>query len=366
MAGAGLDFDLRTSIGQSTYATRTSPVNMAESPSRYTIYSDINHRRASPPPNEKPALQRHHFYDTGELRAVAPRGFPSMAATQMQWSNTGTFRTFDYLNWRRLDFYETKLTYLEGQLHRLDVAEAKMMDGSQKYKLPFNKEVFMDCYSRGSNASYIPEALAMDGHMSQDEITDLREKLYAHIECVSTKHRELVGWMQQTSTLPRVHRAVHYQLFTAARELHGLENEAIEHLRAIDDMAYISLDPIDSRLQSFWLSATPWIKNILAYLCLRNPLLDNGGSQTYNAVEVNVFRFLYRALTALLSSSLILIPAAILYLAGLSRPLCFAVVIIFGVVFTITLVLIEHRIGHAVVGVVAYIAVLATFLANIT
>lgn len=85
---------------------------------------------------------------------------------------------------------------------------------------------------------------------------------------------------------------------------------------------------------------------------------------------MNFFRYLDKTLiilsTTLLSSSLILLPAGVLYLGGLSRPLSFAVVGIFGVVFAIALMLIEHRIGHAVVGIVAYIAVLATFLANVT
>ncbi|KAI1753544.1 hypothetical protein F4782DRAFT_545761 [Xylaria castorea] len=364
MAGVGLNFDLHASIGQSVYAPQTNPINMAESPHHYTIYSDINHRRALP------TLRRHNFYVTDELRAIAPRGFPSIAAMQTQWSNTGTFRTFDYLNWRRLKFYESKLSYLEGQLHRLDVAEAKTTDGSQKSNLPFNKEIFMDCCFGGSDASYMPEVQVADGYMSQDELADLREKLYAHVECISKKHHELVGWMQRVSTFSRVHREAHYQLFTAAQELHGLEGEAIEHLRAIDDMAYVGLNPINSRLQSFWFFTLPWVRNVLTYFYLKNPLPDDNGSQTYNAIEGYCFRYLHSTLitlsTTLLSSSLILMPAGILYLAGLSRPLSFLVVVVFRVVFAIALILIENRIGHAVVGVVAYIAVLATFLANVT
>ncbi|KAI0447490.1 hypothetical protein F4803DRAFT_546008 [Xylaria telfairii] len=367
MAGVGLDFNLRGPIGQPTHAPRTGSVNMAELPDCSTIYAAINHGRAFPSSDVEPALRRDHFYDTDELRTVVPQGFPSIAAMQMQWSNTGTFRTFDYLNWRRLKFYETKLTYLEGQLYKLDRAEAKTTDGSHKSKFPFNKDIFMDCCFRGSDAPDMPEALVADG---QDEFSNLRERLYAHIERLSAKHHELVDWMQRTTTIPRVHRMAHYRQFTAARELHGLENEAIEHLRAIDDMAYVSLNPVDSRLQSFWLSSTPWVTKILTYLCLRNPLSYEGGSQTYNSVEANCYRYLDKTLiissTTLLSSSLILLPVGILYLAGLSRPLSFAVVGIFGVVFAVALMLIEDRVGHAVVGIVAYIAVLATFLANIT
>lgn len=49
-------------------------------------------------------------------------------------------------------------------------------------------------------------------------------------------------------------------------------------------------------------------------------------------------------------------PAGILYLAGFSKQLSFGVVAIFGGLFAIVMVLIEQPIGHAVVGVVAYIA----------
>lgn len=120
---------------------------------------------------------------------------------QMHWPNTGTFRTFDYLNWRRLKFYETKLTYLEGQLHRIDSAEAKTTDGSHKSKLPFNKDIFMDCCFRGSDTPDMPEALVADGHASQDEFSNLRERLYAHIECVSTKYRMTRGLASDTRAM---------------------------------------------------------------------------------------------------------------------------------------------------------------------
>ncbi|KAI1745884.1 hypothetical protein F4680DRAFT_399509 [Xylaria scruposa] len=82
---------------------------------------------------------------------------------------------------------------------------------------------------------------------------------------------------------------------------------------------------------------SPSIWRTLTYLCLKNPLPDDNSSQTYNAVEGSCFRYLHTTLvtllTALLSPSLVLMPAGISYLMGLRRPFFFAVVVIFGVVF---------------------------------
>lgn len=108
---------------------------------------------------------------------------------QTQYSNTGAFRTFEHLHWRQLGFLETKLSYLEGQLYRLDVAEAEKMEGSQKCKLPFNKRSFVDCCFSDSDPIHISETLESDQNMLQDEFNDIRENLYTHIECISKKHR---------------------------------------------------------------------------------------------------------------------------------------------------------------------------------
>ncbi|KAI0106393.1 hypothetical protein GGR51DRAFT_571345 [Nemania sp. FL0031] len=355
-----------------------------------TIYSDINSRR-TPLSDAEDQPRRRHFYDAYDLRAVAPQGFPSMAAMQAQWSNTGTFRTFEHLNWRQLGFYETKLSYLESQLHKLDIAEARKMKGAQKSKLPFNKKSFRDCCFEDSSLAHMSETLGVEENTLQDEFNDLREKLYAHIECVSKKHRELVEWLHRASTFPRVHRELHYQLFTAARQLHGLDNEAIEYFRAIDEMAHVNFNPIDSKIQNIWLSVTPCIRRfqrrwkgdftgyMLIYLTPNHVIYGLVGNHftgantmtlpdrnCYGFLEAHALMCVEKALTTLLGSSSILIPAGIVYLAGLSRALSFGVVAIFGIIFAIVLVILERRIGHAIVGILAYIAVLATFLANVT
>ncbi|TGJ83883.1 hypothetical protein E0Z10_g4892 [Xylaria hypoxylon] len=305
------------------------------------------------------------FYSASDLRKSAPEGFPSMAAVKAFWPSTGTFRTFECLDWRQLEFYETKLCYLENKLYELDVAEGRTMMGLQRSQLPFNKKIFIDCSFRDSDPSYMSGALDANENMSQDEFTDLREKLFAHIECLTKKHCELVCRLEKARTFPRVQRQAHSQLFTLAQDSHKLDKEAVDHLRAFDEMAYVSIDPVELRIQHIWLSTAPWIKKIIQRFHKRSPLPENNGSQTYDDVGLHIFKVLHRNLVILFIPQ-VLVPAGILYLAGLSRPLCFGVVAIFTVAFSIALIIVEKRMGHVVVGIVAYIAVLAQFLENVS
>ncbi|KAI3321808.1 hypothetical protein HD806DRAFT_502011 [Xylariaceae sp. AK1471] len=101
---------------------------------------------------------------------------------------------------------------------------------------------------------------------------------------------------------------------------------------------------------------------MLSCLCIRNPLPNSDGTQTYNAIEARGFRLLHKALIISLCSSLILVPVGVLYLGGPNKPISFVVVVVSGIAFAIALVIIEKRIGHVVVGVAAYYALLATLL----
>lgn len=129
--------------------------------------------------------------DTGhwlisEAGKYAPPGFPSMAATQSQWPNAGTFRTFEYLYWRRLAFTESELSYLQDLLHKLDVEESKKMMGSQRVRVPFNKNKFMDCWLDSSH-EYGTTTLN-DDTSSNNEFATVRENIYTHAKRISKEH----------------------------------------------------------------------------------------------------------------------------------------------------------------------------------
>ncbi|KAI1171825.1 hypothetical protein F4777DRAFT_33545 [Nemania sp. FL0916] len=326
-----------------------------------SIYAVVDRRRGAVPATEE-RPERFLFYDNHERRAITPKGFPSMASMQAQWSNSGTFRIFEQIHWQMITYYQTKLSQLEYQIHELDSQEDEKLKGSQRSKLPFDKRQFMDCYIEESRSLRISEPLETAVDTVQDEINDTREKLYAEWEQVAKNYRENVYWVQQISRVPRVNREVQRQLLTAAQEQHGLSGEALDSQRAIDDIGCINSDPIVAKIESIWLSAAPWIRKLLRYLFMRNSHPEHGHTQTYHTLEVHGFGFPHRALITLLSSSLVLVPIGILYLGDLTKPLCYTVVVVSGIVFAIVLIIIEQRIGYTLVGVVAYVAVLATLL----
>ncbi|KAI0525508.1 hypothetical protein F5B22DRAFT_344848 [Xylaria bambusicola] len=333
-----------------------------------TIYLEAIRRRIPRLPDEERQLYldgpSRHFYDTEDLKSLTPKGFPSMAVGQTYAPNTATFRTFENLDWKLLHFYETKITFLENRLYDLDVAEDRMMGGSQRGRLPFNKETFMDCNFTGSDPPSIPEALGTNGYVSQDEFTDTRERIFTNIEFLRKKHRELICWIEKCKRFPRVGKEAYQQLFTMAREYHGLDNEALVHLRAIDEMAYVGIDPIELWIRNVQLAANPLIEKIIPWLPTKKVLPEHDSSQEYDGIGTHGFKVLRKALVVLFGLSSVLVPAGLLYLGELSKALAFGVVAGFGALFALGTILVEQRIGHMVVIIVAYLAVLATFLSN--
>ncbi|GAW17432.1 hypothetical protein ANO14919_068890 [Xylariales sp. No.14919] len=362
---AGLCQGSRVTI-ERTHSSQTSPANMAEPSHDDAIYADIQHKRLSDGknPSEMDSWESR-FYGDEEFRKLVPKGFPSMAAMKAFWHNTGTFRTFEYLDWRLLEFYGTKIGYLENRLYELDVAESKKRIGPQTTQVPFNKNL-ADCCYRDSDPLYVAGALEANENMSQDEFINLRERLFAHYDHLSDKHHKVVCRLREARTFPRVHRRVHNQLFTTADEHHKLGGEAISHLRAIDETAYVSIDPVELLFQHIWHSTAPWMKKVFERFHRRNPLPGHDGSLTYGEVALRSLKVFYKALATILASLLVLVPTGILYLLDLSRWKSYGVIVIFSVVFSIAFILVEQRITHGVVGIVAYVAVLATVLENVT
>ncbi|KAI1419982.1 hypothetical protein F5Y12DRAFT_720068 [Xylaria sp. FL1777] len=297
---------------------------MEAASTRGTIYEDVCHRRVFLSDLEKQTLSgssTRHYYNTPQSELVVPRGFPSLATMRTCWPNTATFRTFEHLNWKQLDFYATKLSYLENQLHKLDKAEDRVMNGTQKNQVPFNKKSFADGHIQDLDLVYVSEVLEAPENMSQDDFTELRERLFAHIDSLWKKYRKLVCWLEKERKFPRVRGDAHDRLFTMAQEIHGLNNEALDHWRAIDEIAYVNIDPVELCIQNIWFSVIPWIKRIVRYFPMKNVLPEHNGSQTYNAVGVHGFRVLHKALVLLLSLSLVLVPAGLLVLGEFeNRP----------------------------------------------
>ena len=109
--------------------------------------------------------------------------------TKTRWANTATFRTFEYLNWRQLEFYQTKIAFLEQRLLKLDNAEDKKMGGSQRSCVPFNKKSFDDVNLRDSDPLYLSKPLEANEDMSQEDFRATRERIFEHIDYYGKKYR---------------------------------------------------------------------------------------------------------------------------------------------------------------------------------
>ncbi|KAK5630987.1 hypothetical protein RRF57_006702 [Xylaria bambusicola] len=105
-------------------------------------------------------------------------------------------------------------------------------------------------------------------------------------------------------------------------------------------------------------------KKIIRWLPTKEVLPEHNGSLIYDGIETYGFKILRKALVVLFGLSSVLVPAGLLYLGELSKPSAFGIVAGFGVLFALGTILVEQRIGHMVVIIVAYLAVLATFLSN--
>ncbi|KAI1305750.1 hypothetical protein F5Y03DRAFT_151068 [Xylaria venustula] len=342
---------------------------MAAVSSPGTIHSDAYHLRMSRFSDlEKQVMPEklEHFYKGLELEDVVPRGLPSMAVEGSRSPNLSTFRTFEYLYQRQLQFYETKISHLGDQLHMLDKAEDSAMQGLQRNNVPFDKTIFKDCRCADFGTLDVFEALEIPENMPQAKFMDIREKLSAHMESLMKKHREVLCWLKTVRNFPRVVGRTHRQLFKHAQEYHRLGNDALDHWRAIDEMAYISINPVELWIENVWFSVEPWVERIARCFPARKNSPSHNGDQPYKRVMVKTFGILHKALVVLSGLALILVPVSLLCLGNLSKALSLGVVVIFGVIFALGITIIEDRIGHVVVGIIAYLAVLSAFLANTT
>ncbi|KAI1357518.1 hypothetical protein F5Y08DRAFT_333809 [Xylaria arbuscula] len=305
---------------------------------------------------------RRQFYDTSELGSQVPNGFPSLAVGRASIPDTATFRTFEYLDWRQLHFYETKITYLEKLLFKLDIAEDKKIGGSQRTRVPFDKKFFDNRNPQDSGPLYLSGVLEANEDMTEDELMYTKERLFGQIEFYKKKHRKLISWIQKSKTFTRVGRQAHGQLFRMAQEVYGLDNEALDFWRAIDEMAYVSIDSVELWIRKIQLSAQPLMKKIFQPFDTGDVPAGHNGSIVYQNIEAHGFKILRETLVVLFGLSSVLVPGGLLVLGGLSKSAAFGIVAVFGAVFAFGTTLVESRIGHIVVVIIAYLAVLATFL----
>ncbi|KAI0157371.1 hypothetical protein GGR57DRAFT_64823 [Xylariaceae sp. FL1272] len=291
-------------------------------------------------------------------------GFFSIAATQRLYENFNMQRAWRSLTSDTLSFYSCQLSCLAQELKKISVQEAEYAQAEPgRQSFPFNKEKFL---RRCRNNPHSPSTYEIP---EENDFGAIRENLFSNATAILKKYCDLFHWSQIVSKLPRVDEAHHEAILEYISQGYKGDRSPLAYLEESKDFIYANADPITDvdplldRFQDVFMKSGTRMKSALNYLCLGKTILDTESSQ-HIEYKVDGVRLRLKMTLALLSSTLVLAPVAILYLADMSHPVSFVVVAAFGVVFALGLLVFEPRTSYFVVGIVAYYAVLSAFLSN--
>ncbi|KAI0474422.1 hypothetical protein F4859DRAFT_483193 [Xylaria cf. heliscus] len=310
------------------------------------------------------------FYGSDEVENVAIKGFPSIGAFHAHYPNTRVCRSFAALTQRLMTIYQCQLTCLQGALADLDAEGAIKSDvpgekGSQP--APFDKAKFISrCLRSPDQKSLVHVSTREEGREEGDEqkkerIEAERENLIANIEHIFEQLRSLVGWQDNLRKFPQVSFDTHERLFKFIKGMDGLDPDAIDYLRTHDDFFYADADPLYQRFHTFLVYIRGAFIRSVKYLSCKTLFADEDvsfGTGAYNDLTIRLFVKFQMVLGA---SALVLVPVGILYLGETGKGNSFLVVSLFGFAFAFTLIAFDNRMGHVLLGLAAYYAVLVSF-----
>ncbi|KAI1075825.1 hypothetical protein F5B20DRAFT_594626 [Whalleya microplaca] len=321
------------------------------------------------------------FYTDEDLRNHSPRGLPSAAATQMYFPNFNSHRGFDSLTHRVLDHMAMKIWCIEDKIDKMDI-EDETAGGQALRSLPFNREQFIARCLRGTGLSSGPPGPDVD---LPDRVTQ-KDNLVISSEIMLRDYFSLLHQHHATRKLAKVSRRALEVHFRTMRDFQGLDNEACAFMRYMDDFVTTEPDHIFQRFESLLYTlprVVTFIKNLSSLfhrtrtrspsstssptntLPLTQPPTPTPSSDLPLELSLRGFERAFRLLLGMAGLLLLLPPISVLYLAELSKPGYFAVVVACAGVFVVALTAIEERSGHFLVGLCTYFAVLVTFLSNL-
>ncbi|OTA76826.1 hypothetical protein M434DRAFT_18434 [Hypoxylon sp. CO27-5] len=314
------------------------------------------HEQSVVPPgaSSEESLGHSKFRGDFDIKNAAPKGWPSIAAAQMYYNNFNLHRRYSYLMQRVLVDQETKLAYLENKLDELDKEDDPLV------LHPF-----------------LLRASTMWANECGDEV-------------------ELLQLDKEMQKLPRISRGEHRVFHDEIRKYHTLDESAYQFLYSNDDFVTTVTDRVhqyfeplvsrDSHIMS--VSSSP------SYFCnLRSEINskrerpptnsslsrkyikkfigkvhNNPGQDHAPEIEINQ-RFMtisLKVIVAFVSGVLLLTPIAILFLVNLTKASSFGVVVSFLFLFVAVMSYFNTNLHTILVGLCAYMAILVTFLSNLS
>ncbi|KAI1377284.1 hypothetical protein F4677DRAFT_51323 [Hypoxylon crocopeplum] len=300
------------------------------------------------------------FYTDEDVKNYSPKGWPSIASTQMFYPNFNSHRGFRSLTHNVLTDYEQKIHCIEDRLDEINFEDAEDEDRPLR-TLPFDREQFIARCVQGT--AHLPLDLSGLNARDVDRATE-RYNLMTTLGIFEREYFSLLHMQHENMKFARVSRRAHEVHFKTARDWQGLSNSAIAFMRYMDDFLSIEPDYVFMRFESLIYTNYNWLVKLLQHVCCITESKEADDPRI--AYGLRGFELLFRALLELASLSLLLVPVSMLYLGvGWSRAQYLAVVVVAAVIFGGAMTAFEPRTAHLLVGLTAFFAVLVTFLSNL-
>ncbi|KAI1138874.1 hypothetical protein F5Y05DRAFT_382710 [Hypoxylon sp. FL0543] len=326
-----------------------------------------------PPGNSsEESLGYRNFRTDSDIKNAAPKGWPSIAATQAYYNNLNLHRRFAFLTQRILLDQETKLAYLETKLEELD-KEDENNSVLRLKSLPFDPNQLLASPLQSQAEAQLadaqrspPTSSGNEGQQAnRDEYNPWKDKDLLLEATISRLKQffELLQLDKEMQKLPQISRREHRMFYNEIRKRHILDAPAYQFLYANEDFITTVTDRVHQHFEPLVYGDWP----IMSYIKKVIGRVHDYDDQDAPAIEIDKRLIIVplKVLIAFGSGALLLSPVAILFLADLTRPQSFAVVVTFMFTFVAVMSYLNTNWHTILVGLSAYMAVLVTFLSNL-
>ncbi|KAI1103531.1 hypothetical protein F4804DRAFT_333180 [Jackrogersella minutella] len=349
----------RSSSAPQTPLTPYQPHSPMEQPKTYSRMFDkvIDARRQT-------RSKDYDFYTDEDVKNYSPRGWPSIAATQMYFPNFNSQRVFGSSTQQVLTSYQQKLHCIEDELDDMNFRDNEHED-KPLTSLPFDPKQFIARCTQG--IGHLPTEPPRSGTGELDNLTK-KDNLIISQGILLREYLTLLGMHFENGKFPRVSRAAHEAHFDTARYVEGLNNQALAYMRYIDDFVCTGPDYVFQRFESLLYTRPRFMKFLGRICCLfcRGTLSSSDTNDSRVVYSLRPFELFFKVLIVLGNLSLLIIPVSLLYLkTDWTRGGYLTIVAVSSSLFAIVMAIFESRTAHLLVGLAAFYAVLVTFLSNL-
>ncbi|KAI0129200.1 hypothetical protein F4776DRAFT_627826 [Hypoxylon sp. NC0597] len=316
-------------------------------------------------PSEE-SLGHSKFRSDSNIKNAAPKGWPSIAATQMYYNNFNLHRRYSYLMQRILVDQETKLAYLETKLEELDKE-----DEARLKSLSFDPDRLLTTCARApaqaqsaTTQSEPPTSRTEEQEEHREEYNPWNDKdllLEATMPRLKS-YIELLQLDKEMQKLPQISRREHKAFYDEIRRY--LDKSACQFLYPNEDFVTTVTDRVHQYFEALVYGDSPIMSHIKRFI----GRVHNNHSQDHAAaieIDKRLVIILLKVIVAFASGVLLLSPVAILFLGNLTKVGSFGVVVGFMFLFVAVMSWLNTNWYTILVGLSAYMAVLVTFLSNL-